>query len=389
MTSDEAAAQQRRAARPVGEEAGDDEHERDEDEQLAERERRPRCLGRLLHARARPRRRRGPARAAQRCAARARRRRAFVSDGPCQEANGQPEESLTCHHPISMPIRPRRGRTCQTPQPCSPRSRLATRTNLWRPGSQQHPLEQRAAGLLALAALGQRSARLGQALGQRVADGLELAQRQHARAIRRACRDLRLAVRERADQRVGDLGLQRGDLAAQRARAARSSTGAKQPARGSDLQHAAESTPTAHLRSPNKRLLDVQLGHARHGDGEQPQARRAAARAAARRDVAEEHRHGVARIGHHQTAGRQVRRVLPLPQPLARARGAQAQRTVERARRRAPRPGRPVSTSAISSASSSTPREVKPPCIRRSSTAASTGVRCTSGSMPTWRKNAR
>ena len=31
--------------------------------------------------------------------------------------NGQPEESLTCHQPASIPIRPNRGRTSHTPQP--------------------------------------------------------------------------------------------------------------------------------------------------------------------------------------------------------------------------------------------------------------------------------
>ena len=35
-------------------------------------------------------------------------------------ANGQPEESFTCHQPASIPISPSRGRTCQTPQPGSP-----------------------------------------------------------------------------------------------------------------------------------------------------------------------------------------------------------------------------------------------------------------------------
>ena len=31
--------------------------------------------------------------------------------------NGQPDESVSCHQPASMPIRPSRGRTSQTPQP--------------------------------------------------------------------------------------------------------------------------------------------------------------------------------------------------------------------------------------------------------------------------------
>ena len=44
--------------------------------------------------------------------------------------NGQPDESLTCHHPASMPIRPSRGRTSHTPQPPWPRSLTGRRTNL-------------------------------------------------------------------------------------------------------------------------------------------------------------------------------------------------------------------------------------------------------------------
>ena len=44
--------------------------------------------------------------------------------------NGQPDDSLSCHQPASMPIRPRRGRTSHTPQPPSPRSRTGRRTNL-------------------------------------------------------------------------------------------------------------------------------------------------------------------------------------------------------------------------------------------------------------------
>src|ERR1019366_8639629 len=43
---------------------------------------------------------------------------------------GQPDESLTCHHPASIPMRPRRGRTSHTPQCPSPRSATGTRTNL-------------------------------------------------------------------------------------------------------------------------------------------------------------------------------------------------------------------------------------------------------------------
>jgi hypothetical protein len=44
--------------------------------------------------------------------------------------NGQPDDSVSCHQPASIPIRPSRGRTSQTPQPPSPRSRTGRRTNL-------------------------------------------------------------------------------------------------------------------------------------------------------------------------------------------------------------------------------------------------------------------
>ena len=60
---------------------------------------------------------------------------------PRPPANGQPEESLTSHQPISIPIRPSRGRTCQTPQPGSPMSPRATRAKRYFAGLEQHPLE--------------------------------------------------------------------------------------------------------------------------------------------------------------------------------------------------------------------------------------------------------
>ena len=45
-------------------------------------------------------------------------------------ANGQPDDSLSCHQPASMPIRPSRGRTSQTPHTPCPRSRTGRRANL-------------------------------------------------------------------------------------------------------------------------------------------------------------------------------------------------------------------------------------------------------------------
>ncbi len=44
--------------------------------------------------------------------------------------NGQPDESLSCHQPASMPISPSRGRTSHTPHPPCPRSLTGSLTNL-------------------------------------------------------------------------------------------------------------------------------------------------------------------------------------------------------------------------------------------------------------------
>ena len=52
------------------------------------------------------------------------------STAASRPANGHPEETLTRHQPISIPIGPRRGRECQWPQPGRPRSSRQTRTHL-------------------------------------------------------------------------------------------------------------------------------------------------------------------------------------------------------------------------------------------------------------------
>ena len=104
----------------VGEEPGDDHHDRDQDAELDERERRPRRLGRLVHPRAAVRRRgAGAARAAPgsrrarggaSCAVIERLRLRRPMGGRMlrvpRAANGQPEESLTCHQPIEHPDEP-------------------------------------------------------------------------------------------------------------------------------------------------------------------------------------------------------------------------------------------------------------------------------------------
>ena len=61
------------------------------------------------------------------CGASCSSRRLARGRGPL--ANGQPEESLTRHQPISIPRMPQRGRECQWRQPGSPTSSLETRTH--------------------------------------------------------------------------------------------------------------------------------------------------------------------------------------------------------------------------------------------------------------------
>ena len=110
--------------------------------------------------------------------------------------------------------------------------------------------------------------------------------------------------------------------------------------------------------------------------------------------------HSSARLAEYQPERRADRpRARACPR-AARAR-ALARRGARRARRAAARAGRsmrsassariatPVSTVPIVSASSTSPWLLKPPARRRSSTAASIGVRNSSGSSPIWRKKTR
>ena len=112
------------------EEAADEQHQRDQDHQLHERERPPGrrrpLVGRATRARACGRGfaagRGGGGRSTALLALRAHGR------GRRASANGQPEESLTRHQPISIPRMPHRGRECQWRQPGSPMSSSETRT---------------------------------------------------------------------------------------------------------------------------------------------------------------------------------------------------------------------------------------------------------------------
>ena len=145
-------------------------------------------------------------------------RRAGPRPRPRPPANGQPEESLTCHQPISMPIRPSRGLTCHTPQPGSPMS-LA--------GDAHEAVACRARAASARAAGGSRPARRpARRSSARAAAGARRARRGRARARRgraaAAAPALRAtagqpAHRERGHERVRELALEPRDLLAQRA----------------------------------------------------------------------------------------------------------------------------------------------------------------------------
>ena len=142
-------------------------------------------------------------------------------------------------------------------------------------------------------------------------------------------------------------------------------------------------------RAP-QRLLGVQLGHAGDLHREQRQPRACARRGAwPGGELAEQHRQRRRRRRRRPAALRAARRVRASararsPSALARMPSGPSTRPASSAHT-----GTPVSSSAISSTSSSRPPERKPPCSIRSSTAASIGVRTTSGSRPMWRKNTR
>ena len=123
-------------------------------------------------------------------------------------ANGQPEESLTCHQPMSMPTSPTRGRTCQTPQPLSPSSRRLIRTWRWSARLEQHPLEPQARVLAAALALLEQRPGLGDAVGERVAQPLELAEAEDARAAQRRDGGVDPAVGHRVHDGAGQAMLE-------------------------------------------------------------------------------------------------------------------------------------------------------------------------------------
>ncbi len=91
-------------------------------------------------------------------------------------ANGQPDDSLSCHQPASMPIRPSRGRTSQTPHTPWPRSLTGTPRELVATGFESHPLQLLARAALVLHARSTRRVQFLHTRRQLVAHALERAQ---------------------------------------------------------------------------------------------------------------------------------------------------------------------------------------------------------------------
>ncbi len=124
-------------------------------------------------ARGRSSRRAAARRGGARRRGRRQRRPAALAAALAHQAKGQPEETLTRHHPMSRPSGPSRGRTCQARQPGRPSSALVTLTQRWRLRGRVHRREQLGAAV---------GAQVRDAVRELVADALELAQGEQARA---------------------------------------------------------------------------------------------------------------------------------------------------------------------------------------------------------------
>ena len=364
-----------------------------EDAELDERERRPRRLRRLGHpARGASAARRAAAPAARAAAAGARRRRArsrracgcgvpwarnATARGWQAGGNGQPEESLTCHQPMSIPSSPRRGRTCQTPQPALAELGAGDALEAVAAGLEQHPLEQHAGRGLARSPRRRSSAR---AAARRSASSsrsaLELAEVEHARAAASPARAgarggprRRRAGRRSARPRAGARGaaIWRAQLRAARRR---SSAARRRPASAARREDA--DVEVGH-RARSLRLasaLDATpTAPPRRGSAARP--RRARRRRAARRvsgagpwpsaTLAEEHRDRPPGVGDDEPPGGQVvARARPSPSRSPAPRGRAAPSGPSSASASSAQSGTPVSSAPTSSASSTRPARRKP-----------------------------
>ena len=173
------------------------------------------------------------------------------------------------------------------------------------------------------------------------------------------------AVREGADDRVGELALERRDLPAQLTRARRARRPMPRTSRTSSMRR--ESTgrpPGGRKRLRRSRTAPPRRGApARPGPATANSRRRALSRAGRRlgRDLAEEHRDRAGGVGDDEPRpGTRSAAYSPSPSRSPAAAPRSPSGPSSRASSSA-HTGTPVSTSATSSASSSGPREAKPP----------------------------
>ena len=312
--------------------------------------------------------------------------------------NGQPEESLSSHQPMSIPSSPRRGRTSHAAAALAeldaghPLEAVAA-------GLEAHRLEAHAGAGGALAAAALLGADGGKAARELVAGALEVAEVEDPRTAARR------ALRGRGGGSVG-VGAGRAISASESGRSSVATAHGAAPARRRVPRSPAAGAvrPGRGRRGrPSRRILRLgarpteahsasstwTCGYARDAHGEDAQLRASGPRPVAVGDRAEEHRDRPPGVGDDEAPGGQVGARAALPPAARRSRAARTPSGPSSRSASSAQSGTPVSSAPTSSASSTRPRERKPPCMRRSTMTASTGGRSTSGSRPTWREKAR
>ena len=303
---------------------------------------------------------------------------------------------------------PQRGRECQWRQPGSPMSSLETRTQRWRSGSAITRSSRPRLASSCGAAARELALGLAEADDERVADPLELGGAEHPRAADGADPPLDPLAGKRRGEELAQLdarGARSGGAARSRARRSDPVRAAPNERRGCGALTGARTPVSISLRSSGTVLLPPASGTSLHRAGSRRRSQIASSTAISGTPATP--------IAHKSV------RSGPLADAAAVGGGPEQQPQRPLARRRSPAsrcgssPGRPSSASpsadgripggrstrsasnarsatrdstiAIVSASSSRLRLTKPPCFIRSSTSASTGVGCSSGSSPMWR----
>ena len=340
---------------------------------------------------------------------------------PRPPANGQPEESLTCHQPISMPIRPSRGP--DLPHAAAGLAELAAGDPREAVVCRARAASARAASRFAPARRrGRRSSRARRAGARRARRGpLELAEVQQpgvgararpagwssppiGNAVTNASASSRssraICARRRPPRRalVADVGRAR-------AGAARSCTrkGAPcvqrcephRPDRQLDQPYGRRRTVSQRSVSPVRAVAPApprtSTAPPRRGSPARPST--PTANSATRRGRATDGVPGQ-RVAEQQRVDRRVgRRERPASRPGwpgRRRRAADPEAGgVDDGRRPAPRPGRRSRSARSGRRRRSRSTERNPPCSSRATAASSLGIRSTSGSSPIWRKKVR